>query len=349
MQGQSSDGADNSNTQFAVLALGIARRYRLPLDYPVALVEQRFRLSENAAGWDYQWVSRAPRSYGSMTCAGLLGLAVGRATAEEKAAPEGKERQTRPEDPGLAWGLKILGTYLRDPSDARGLAASPTLGPRAAVNQYFLWSVERVAVLCAVDTIGGIDWYRWGAGLLLPTQRRDGSWLGRGSCGYAAADTSFALLFLKRSDLLPELRKELSKRVRIVDPGPFPKSGLAKKGSKGKSGSDQSDWKRLLASSTAADGPLAVDLGKIKAQRPVQTPLRVRGPAAFRITGIRGTGAQLKAKTDSLPAKAHDLKITLHLDQSGPFEGTLYLQTDLPGRSEVAIRIRATATPAGGR
>ena len=154
-----------------------------------------------------------------------------------------------------------------------------------------------------------------------------------------------ALLFLKRSDLLPDLRKELYKRVRIVDPGPFRKGSLAKKGSKGSKGSGPSDWKRLLASSTAEDGPLAVDLGKIKSGKPVEKRLRVRGPAAFRITGIRGQGPRLKAKAASRPAEVHDLRLTLDLDQAGPFQGTLYLQTDLPGRPEVAIRVRATALP----
>jgi hypothetical protein len=70
---------------------------------------------------------------------------------------------------------------------------------------------------------------------------------------------------------------------------------------------------------------------------------------AFRITGIRGGDARLKAKTDSRPAKVHDLTLTLDLDQAGPFQGTLYLQTDLPGRSEVAIRVRITALPPTSR
>jgi hypothetical protein len=344
----SSDRADNSNTQFAVLALGAARRHGLPLDYPLALVELRFRLSENTTGWEYQWKSAGtrPRNYGSMTCAGLLALAVGRAGVEKEPNPKGKEQQVRPGDAAIAWGLKVLGAYLGDPTDCRGFARVSTLGPRGALNLYFLCSVERVGVLCGVDTIGGIDWYRWGAGLLLKTQRRDGSWLGRGSCGYAAADTSFALLFLKRSDLLPDLRKELYKRVRIVDPGPFPKKGS--KGTKGSKGSDRSDWKRLLTS-TLDDGPLAVDLGKIKSGKPVEKPLRVRGPAAFRITGIRGGDKQLKVQADSLPATVHNLTVTLQPDKAGPMERTIYLQTDLPGRSEVAVRVRATATPATGR
>jgi hypothetical protein len=344
---RSPDQGDNSNTQFALLGLAAARRHGLPLEYPVGLVELRFRRSETAAGWDYYWNLGIRRGYGSMTCAGLLGLAVGRAGGEEKPRPEGKDEQVRRGDPAIAWGLKVLGAYLGDPTDYR--AGDPELVPRGALNLYFLWSVERVGVLCGVDTIGGIDWYRWGAELLLRAQRRDGSWLGGGSGGYPAADTSFALLFLKRSDLLPDLRKELYKRVRIVDPGPFPKKdSKGNKGAKSTKGSDPSDWKRLLAS-TLDDGPLAVDLGIIKSGKPVEKPLRVRGPAAFRITGIRGGDKQLKVQADSLPATVHNLTVTLQPDKAGPLERTIYLQTDLPGRSEVAVRVRATATPATGR
>jgi hypothetical protein len=336
-QASKSDPADNSNTQFAILALAAARRQGLPLDFTIRMAELRFRLSQNAGGWAYNWwVGHVHPGYGSMTCAGLLALAVGRSAAREEPGTDRKQKQPQQEDPGIAWGLKVLGVYLRDPSDFRGEASSTGFGPRGAVNQYFLWSVERVGVLCGVKTIGGVDWYRWGAGLLVPTQRADGSWLGRGSEGYPAADTCFALLFLKRSDLLPDLRKQLAKRVRIVDPGPFVQGGPATKGP---------DLKGLIA---ADQGPLTADLGAVPAGKASPVPLRVRGPADFRITAIRGDDKQLKVQLDSQSVKVHDLTLTLHLDKAGPFERTLYLQTDLPGRAEVAVRVRATATPAAG-
>jgi hypothetical protein len=189
--------------------------------------------------------------------------------------------------------------------------------------------------------------------LLLPAQRRDGSWLGRGSGGYPVADTCFALLFLRRSDLMPDLRRELAKRVRIVDTGRFVQGGLAKKAGhepKGK-GADTTlpDLKGLVGDkgATTDDGPLLADLGEVKVGRPAALPLRVRGPADFRITGIRGGDERLKVQADSLPATVHNLTINLRLDRAGPLERTLYLQTDLPGRAEVAVRVRVTATPAG--
>src|SRR5262249_6047661 len=74
-------GDDNSNTQFATLALWIARRHSVKTDPCLAAVETRFRGTQNPdGGWSYMPVARggAPGgmlgSNGSMTCAGLLGL-----------------------------------------------------------------------------------------------------------------------------------------------------------------------------------------------------------------------------------------------------------------------------------
>ena len=45
-------GTDNSNTQFAVLALWVARRHGLPVEQALARIDARFRTSQNAdGGW----------------------------------------------------------------------------------------------------------------------------------------------------------------------------------------------------------------------------------------------------------------------------------------------------------
>src|SRR5262249_38050770 len=69
--------SDNSNAQFAILALWVARKYGVPVERTLALVDARFRTSQNADGsWGYH--PRTPTWPDSMTCSGLLGLAVGR-------------------------------------------------------------------------------------------------------------------------------------------------------------------------------------------------------------------------------------------------------------------------------
>jgi hypothetical protein len=76
-----------------------------------------------------------------------------------------------------------------------------------------LWTLERVAVLYNLDEVDGKDWYHWGAEVLLDTQRADGSWHVGGYPGnLPTVDTSFALLFLKRANLV----RDLSKRLEFV-------------------------------------------------------------------------------------------------------------------------------------
>ncbi|MCX7700594.1 MAG: HEAT repeat domain-containing protein [Gemmataceae bacterium] len=68
---------DNSNTQFAVIALWTARKYGIPVDNALKAIETRFRATQNPndGGWSY--TSRGLQiSTPSMTCAGLLGLAI---------------------------------------------------------------------------------------------------------------------------------------------------------------------------------------------------------------------------------------------------------------------------------
>src|SRR5204863_3408 len=80
---------------------------------------------------------------------------------------------------------------------------------------YFLWSLERVGMALDLKTIGNKDWYSWGAEIILATQQLDGSW--KGSYPEAGIDTSFALLFLRRSNLAQDLTTRL--RGRVHDPG----------------------------------------------------------------------------------------------------------------------------------
>jgi hypothetical protein len=91
------------------------------------------------------------------------------------------------------------------------------MDPRAAMESgrgyYFLWSLERMAVAFGLETIGGKDWYNWGAEILLANQSNDGSWQGS-SYGRAGADTCFALLFLRRANLAKDLSANLKNKVK---------------------------------------------------------------------------------------------------------------------------------------
>jgi hypothetical protein len=211
--------SDNSNTQFATLALWAARRHGVPLDRTLALVVRRFRTSQYpTGGWGYGYLFtegisgfvdkktnksfNLPVGTATMACAGLLGLAVGRGLAMDvKAAGAvgGRDRQ-------VEHALKALGNGL-----ARPLHFKANKSGEWKFNSYLLWSVERVGMLYRLKRIGGVDWYTAGTDVFLAHQAEDGSWKGARFTGSnPTVDTCFALLFLKRVNLMPDLTQKLT-------------------------------------------------------------------------------------------------------------------------------------------
>jgi hypothetical protein len=221
---------DNSNTHFAVLALWIARRKGIPVEAALQRVDARFRTTQLPNG---RWIY-APSGgdegggYGpslSMLCAGLMSLAVAHGGALE-GAPAGRgdgapARGGPPisKDPVVRNALLALGTALPAPRPAGAppnedaIVVDPNRGNASIY--YFFFSLERTAAVLDLATIGYKDWYAWGADYLVRHQNRDGSWTGEFAA--SRADTCFALLFLRRSNLAPDLTATLKGRVQ--DPG----------------------------------------------------------------------------------------------------------------------------------
>jgi hypothetical protein len=215
---------DNSNTQFAVLALWVARRHGIPAEQALARTDARFRGSQNAdGGWGYRSGSPAfglTLSTPSMTCAGLLGVGLGYGSANETrlrtdAVPK-NTKTTRAagdlgKDPCVRAALQALARVMSpslSPAELQGLVVEGEL--IRTINQarefYFLWSLERVATAYGLTAIGNRDWYAWGAGAIVGAQRPDGAWVGK----YGAdVDTCFALLFLRRANLVRDLTSQL--------------------------------------------------------------------------------------------------------------------------------------------
>jgi hypothetical protein len=191
---------DNSNTQFALLALWTARRHDVPTERSLQFAYQRFVNSQDVdLGWGYQ-VSN-PRGSSAMVGVGLLGLAMGHGSSADLPKDDSKIKN----------GLRAFAAHIGTPS------ATPQNLPMN--NLYFLWTVERVAMLYNLPTIGGKDWYRWGAQILLVNQVGDGSWRSMDYPGASPTiDTCFALLFLKRSNLVQDLTDNLQLQMAITDP-----------------------------------------------------------------------------------------------------------------------------------
>jgi hypothetical protein len=207
--------SDNSNTQFAILALWAARRHNLPLERTLALVVKRFRTSQFwFGGWGYGYTHTAGRDAARqkkawaagrarppMTCAGLLGLALGHGMAADLKGGSDKDK-------AIDEGLKCLGKEI---GQVKNLWRDDPKGGSLKYDMYLLWSVERVGMIYKLREIGKVDWYTWGSDILVKNQDEDGSWYGRDFHGSdATVDTCLALLFLKRVNLVRDLTQKLT-------------------------------------------------------------------------------------------------------------------------------------------
>lgn len=191
---------DNSNTQFALLALWYARGAGAKTDAEVFARTREFFLgSQNEdGGWGYSAKERT-KSYGSMVATGLVALAICRAGEKARALGDAKNLEGEAVDRAKGW----LGDHFAVDAnpEANFRLGGGMRGARKEITDsywrfYWLWSLERAATIAKLKEIGGKDWYAEGARALLAEQREDGSWVGSESALYA---TSFALLFLSRS------------------------------------------------------------------------------------------------------------------------------------------------------
>jgi hypothetical protein len=195
------DNSDNSNTQFGLLGVWVAGRHGVPTERALALVARRFRGTQTDKGiWLYHPSNKSVGS-AAMTAAGLLGLAVGHGLTAG-------DTPKKVDDPAIIKALKSLSENIDKPLGQGRVTKKGVL--RTDVNLYFLWSLERVGVLYNARTLDGKDWYQWGTELLVDHQNADGSWKLEGFPGSTPLlETSFALLFLKRANLVQDLSRKL--------------------------------------------------------------------------------------------------------------------------------------------
>ena len=216
------------------------------------LIEKRFLASQSArtGGWSYSGGPAPDVGVGSpsMYCAGLIGLATGVARREERRAKADQPKKddkskgdtkTKSDDPffnppAKAGGIEPKkGGPARAP-DARDRAVQFAFAGLGAIlaesakagrgglyiggtslghhDLYFFWSLERAGVIFGIEKIGGVDWYELGANTLVHTQGQNGAWQLRDTYG-PDVSTSFAVLFLCRSNLARDLSSKVQKEV----------------------------------------------------------------------------------------------------------------------------------------
>ena len=225
---------DNSNTQFAILAVWVARKHGVPVEGALDALEKRFLQSQTrTGGWPYSGLLGGDGT-ASMTCAGLLGLATAVGRREERRlqaevpkkpdpkiepkeddnpffrpVPKPEPKKPDPKKPAADTKDKAIERALDNLADVLGNGRRGGRGRFGDRDYYFLWSLERVGVVYGLKKIGNIDWYELGTEILIPAQKRDGSW---SDGGYSnEVETAFALLFLAKSNLVRDLSAKVQR------------------------------------------------------------------------------------------------------------------------------------------
>lgn len=195
--------SDNSNTQYALLALHEA--IQAGVSVPRSALEdiRKMYLDQQAAlgtgGWPYRKNSRATMT---MTTAGLCGLIitgldleVGKQKLNDRTGVAANCGEYDA-NPNVRDALRWIGE--RFPRELTEANAPRELGSPF----YALYGIERTGRLTGRRYFGGHDWYEVGCRFLVDTQKADGSWESGGdvfhASGWPVVATSFALLFLSK-------------------------------------------------------------------------------------------------------------------------------------------------------
>ncbi|MCR9244207.1 MAG: hypothetical protein NXI31_04190 [bacterium] len=209
---------DLSNTQYAALGLRSARAMQVAIPKKVwsALAKNIAEQQDVDGSFGYQKLNSGFPGYASMTAAGIAVMAVCR-----QALGDGHTLT-----PKLTKKIELGWRYFDNNVDRIGAVKEHWA-------YYFLYGLERAAILTDVDRVAGKSWYELGARMLLDHQLPGGGWVGeehgerennlpfgRGS----AIATSFAVLFLRRKfqkDLVPITPKVMT--LPQIGPNSLPK------------------------------------------------------------------------------------------------------------------------------
>lgn len=188
------DQGDNSNSQYAMLGLRACFDAGIVLpDRVLKQADRWWRQSQkpgkksDGRGWAYNEGSDS--AYGSMSAGGVASLVI----------CDYLQKRDWKRDKDVVDGLQWLAanfTVSRNPGASSNMSGW---------HYYYLYGLERAALLFETETLGSHKWYAEGAKYLLKEQKSDGSWAsktqgqGMGMGGPNPIDTCFAILFLRRA------------------------------------------------------------------------------------------------------------------------------------------------------
>jgi hypothetical protein len=201
---------DNSNSQFALLALHEAQRAGIPVSPKTWDFARRYWIqyqNQNAddfGSWSYKPAQMRNQSgTGSMTCAGIAALII---TADETGVGDARVKdgqveccQPHEDSERIAHGVKWLEKHFSVQHNPDLLGVHNVLHGKNWL--YYMYALERVGRMTNQRFIGAHDWYREGVEVLLAQQDPlDGGWTGNGLGESVDRNiaTSLALLFLAK-------------------------------------------------------------------------------------------------------------------------------------------------------
>lgn len=185
---------DNSNAQFALLALHEADRAGIRVRREVwARAQQYWAACVNPDGsWGYTIGTSA--GSGSMTCAGIASIWI---TSEHIGTPDARAAAESVSCCGGGASPKVLENGLKWLGRRFSVVENPGTGGQTWL-YYYLYGLERVGRFTARRFIGESDWYLEGARMFVTTQDGlTGAFRG-GRIEDPTVATSFALLFLAK-------------------------------------------------------------------------------------------------------------------------------------------------------
>jgi len=186
---------DNSNTQYALLALHAANEVGIPVRADVWSLSRRHweETQRRDGGWAYTPEPRTPAS-GSMTCAGISSLII---TGLKRF--QGQERLVGDKIEGCGLGATNINLQRGIDWLATHFSVSQNFGNGPFWRFYYLYGMERAGRLTGQRFFGHHDWYREGAEKLVRDQNPiQGLWQGVNAETRPLVATSFAVLFLAK-------------------------------------------------------------------------------------------------------------------------------------------------------
>jgi hypothetical protein len=192
--GSNKGTGDNSNAQFALLALHEADRAGIRVRREVWVRAQQYWTG--CANTDGSWGYTIGNSVGtgSMTCAGIASIWI---TSEHIGTPDARAAADKVSCCGGGSSPKVLERGLQWLGKRFSVVENPGTGGQTWL-YYYLYGLERVGRFTARRFIGESDWYLEGAKMFVATQDGLSGAFRGGRIEDPTVATSFALLFLAK-------------------------------------------------------------------------------------------------------------------------------------------------------